>query len=56
VLSLSWAFDDDPAGRRSVIGQARRAGDQVNRVAVISDPCRNARFASLPTWSCDAAE
>lgn len=38
VVSFSWAFDDDPAGRCSVTGQAMLPGGQVNRVAFISGP------------------
>ncbi len=56
LLSLSWAFDNDLVGRRSVTGQATLPGGQVNRVAFISGPRRNARFVSLPTWNCNAAE
>jgi hypothetical protein len=56
VVSFSWAFDNDLVGRRSVTGQATLPDGQVNRVAFISGPYRNARFVSLPTWNCDAAE
>jgi hypothetical protein len=56
VVNFSWTFDDDPGGPHSVTAQATLPGHQVNRVVFISGPYRNARFVSLPTWHCNAAE
>ena len=56
AVNFSWTFDDDSGGPRSVTAQATLPGHQVNRVVFISGPYRNARFVSLPTWHCNAAE